>query len=379
MNINLKKGAILSFFFFLGAISVHAQSGGFALTIKPDKPMPGYKAFLFYKKGPGVTSIDSVAFVAGKFELKGNAIMPQRAVFYVEPANSNFGHDMNSKPGMSVYLESGTIVASGKPTYETMRRAGTPLNNDYQAYIDAVCPFTEKEAAFLVKNKKAMQENDTTAINSLEAEYFKMAQAKRRVEEAFFNNHLGSLISFEWLKKTMNAQQEKSKAIEMFGKMSKEIQTSAAGKAYLNSLNGTRSVEIGMPAPDFTARDLEGEDVSLSSFKGKYVLLDFWASWCIPCRRENPNVLKAYQAYKGKGFTVLAFSFDDSKAAWEKAVAQDALPWAQVSDLAAFYSPIAFLYGIKSIPSNFLIDPQGKIIAMDLRGDGLEKALSKIL
>lgn len=324
-------------------------------------------------------SVDSAAYIAGKFVLKGSVSFTQPAVVYVEKENSGFGHGQNTKPGMTVYLEKGNIWLSGKLTYETAQRGGTQLNDDYQAYIDVTRPYTEKEAAIFIKNKAAMQRNDTAAVNTIENEYFELSKNKRKVEEAYFNRHLNSLISFEWLKKTLNAQQEKGKALALFNKLSDDLKNSNAGKTYLNSLQMSKSVEIGSVAPDFTAKNLKGEEVSLNSFRGKYVLLDFWASWCIPCRRENPNVLKAYHKYKAKDFRVLAFSFDDSKSAWEKAVKQDALPWAQISDLAAFYSPVGYLYGVKSIPNNFLIDPQGKIIAMNLRGDELEKALSKAL
>lgn len=377
VNLNLKRTALLSCLFF-GTFAANAQRIDFTLTVKPEKPLPGYKAFLFYKKGPGSTTIDSAAYADGKFELKGNVSFAQRAVVYVQPANTNFGHGMNTIPGMSVYLENGNVVLSGKLAYETAKRGGTPLNNDFQAYIDAVSPFSKKEAEFLVKNKTAISKNDTVAINRLESEYYLMAKAKRKVEDEYFNQHLGSLVSFEWLKKTINVQQEKTKGIVMFDKLSDALKNSHDGQIYSNLIHGTKAVEVGKIAPDFTAKNLDGQDISLSSYKGKYVLVDFWASWCVPCRRENPNVLKAYNAYKHKGFNVLAFSLDDKKENWAKAVTQDGLPWMQVSDLGAFYSPVVGAYGIKSIPSNFLINPEGVIIAMDLRGNDLEKALAKV-
>ena len=125
--------------------------------------------------------------------------------------------------------------------------------------------------------------------------------------------------------------------------------------------------------------DLNGNMVSLSSFKGKYVLLDFWASWCGPCRGENPNVVAAYERFKGNNFTILGVSLDNKKDAWEQAIKEDGLTWTQVSDLKGWSSSAATLYAVQSIPSNFLIDPTGKIIARNLRGSELEEMLQQIL
>jgi thiol-disulfide isomerase/thioredoxin len=121
--------------------------------------------------------------------------------------------------------------------------------------------------------------------------------------------------------------------------------------------------------------------VRLSSFRGKYVLVDFWASWCGPCRQENPNVVKLYNKYKGKGFTILGVSLDKAgdKPAWLAAIKNDGLTWTQVSDLNGWSNLAARLYGVQSIPQNFLIDPQGKIVAKGLRGDDLDAALEKLL
>ena len=138
-------------------------------------------------------------------------------------------------------------------------------------------------------------------------------------------------------------------------------------------------VDIGAKAPMFALPSSDGTIVSLSSFKGKYVLLDFWASWCAPCRGENPHVVAAYQKFKDKGFTVLGVSLDNSKDAWMRAINDDHLTWTQVSDLKGWSNAVALMYAVQSIPTNFLIDPNGQIVARDLRGDQLIEALTTIL
>jgi peroxiredoxin len=145
-------------------------------------------------------------------------------------------------------------------------------------------------------------------------------------------------------------------------------------------IESAKVTAIGAIAPDFTLPDANGTPVTLSSYKGKYVLIDFWASWCGPCRQENPNVVKAYNKYKTKKFTIIGVSLDKpgAKDAWMSAIKNDGLTWTQVSDLQFWDNKAAKLYGITSIPQNFLLDPTGKIIAKNLRGGDLEAKLAEI-
>lgn len=136
---------------------------------------------------------------------------------------------------------------------------------------------------------------------------------------------------------------------------------------------------LGKEAPDFTLADTEGKNISLKSLRGKYVLVDFWASWCKPCRMENPNVVEAYTKFKNKNFTILGVSLDKDKASWMRAIQDDRLDWKQVSDLKYWSSEVVPLYNIEGIPFNVLLDPNGIVIAKDLRGDDLHKKLAEVI
>lgn len=148
---------------------------------------------------------------------------------------------------------------------------------------------------------------------------------------------------------------------------------------FISKKEALDKISIGNIAPEFSAQSPVGEIIKLSDYRGKFLLLDFWASWCGPCRQENPNLVKIYQQYKNKNFTILGFSLDSEAANWNKAIKQDQLTWDQVSELQGWESPIALTYGINEIPSSLLLNPEGKIIAKNLRGKELEDFLASQL
>ncbi|MBK0379120.1 TlpA disulfide reductase family protein [Mucilaginibacter segetis] len=147
---------------------------------------------------------------------------------------------------------------------------------------------------------------------------------------------------------------------------------------FIRQMEAIKPVSVGHKAPEFTAAGIDGKPIKLSDYKGKYVMLDFWASWCAPCRQENPNVVKQYNKYKSKGFNILGISLDTDKKDWEKAIAADKLTWTHVSDLKRFEGPTELLYKVEAIPSNFIINPQGVIVAKNVTGADLEEFLNKI-
>ncbi|GAB4093873.1 TlpA disulfide reductase family protein [Flaviaesturariibacter terrae] len=156
-------------------------------------------------------------------------------------------------------------------------------------------------------------------------------------------------------------------------------QRAAAQPATPEGVSAASAALLGKPAPDLALSDPSGKTVSVSSFRGKWVLVDFWASWCNPCRQENPNVVRAYEKYKNKNFTVLGVSLDREKSAWLEAIRQDGLAWTHMSDLQFWNSKAVSTYGFEGIPFNVLINPQGTIVAMGLRGEALDARLAQEL
>jgi peroxiredoxin len=216
-------------------------------------------------------------------------------------------------------------------------------------------------------------------MTQLQEDYIQMAQQRQEVEEKFFYAHPDSEVSLDWLFISIDPSQDKKGAEALYNSLSERLKNTYSGKMYATRLASIVTVEVGDIAPAIFCKNPKGEEVSLASFNGKYVLLDFWASWCGPCRRENPTVVQAYKDFHSDKFEILGVSLDNSREAWEKAIEKDGLTWPQVSDLAGWQSEIAAKYAVRSIPANFLIDPQGKIIAKNLRGEELAKKLKEIL
>lgn len=370
----LTSAGVMLFILTYFSVPSIAQLKNYTLTITMEKDLKGQMAFLLYTKpGEKEFSTDSVKPSNNKFIIKGTVTSPRIAYLYVERANSNFKPEVRF-PYIKLYLEKGNILIAAKQSINSGRLSGTPLNNDLQALNDIPNKYKSIRDSLERLVNHAHQTN-RDLVPSYRQGFNRLDTLIKQDQEALFYKNKNSLVSLDWLSDNVNIPRNKMKATRMFQQLSQEVKTSEKGKNYQKRLENTLSIEIGGKAPDFQANDILGKPISLEAYKGKYVLLDFWASWCVPCRKENPNLINAYQNLKNKNFTIISFSLDDNKSRWAEAVKKDALPWTQLSDLMAVKSPVVAAYGVVNIPSNFLIDPNGKIIAKDLRGDSLSKIL----
>ena len=219
---------------------------------------------------------------------------------------------------------------------------------------------------------------DTTKQKIISQNFAALDEQERKADINFINTHPGSLVS-AYVLSVYSTAWGKDIATNLYQNLSPEMKQTGYGVNINNYITLTKNVSIGAKYVDFEQPDTQGKNVKLSTIKGKYILLDFWASWCGPCRQENPTLVKVYALYKDKGFAVLGISLDDDKKSWLKAIKEDKLSWQNVSELNGSYNKAALMYGIDGIPDNFLIDSSGTIIARNLRDDELEKKLHELM
>lgn len=256
-------------------------------------------------------------------------------------------------------------------------------DKNYIALIAEIKPFEDKLQALSKESQQATpaQKNDPAYRAGIEKRYSEVANELTIILKSFIAKHPDSYISLLALNELISSGTEATALYSLYQKLSESVQKTDFGKELGDRILSSTRTAIGAVAPDFTQKDPSGKPVKLSDFLGKYVLIDFWASWCGPCRSENPNVVKAYKQFKNKNFEILGVSLDNpnAKSAWLKAIETDKLTWPQVSDLQGWKNSAARLYGVQSIPQNFLLDPKGVIVAKNLRGEQLIATLNTVL
>lgn len=248
---------------------------------------------------------------------------------------------------------------------------------EYRNFINSLVMIQQKmQADFNV----AMQNNDVNAQNAIKTEYQNLNLKYMSGLKDFIKSHPKSAVSGYIIANDLNNPSiPLTELIEALTYIDKSLENTAYVKAANKRVNDAKGTMVGYTATNFSQSNPEGKTINLTDFRGKYVLIDFWASWCKPCRMENPNVVAAYNRFKDKGFTVLGVSMDSNKDSWLTAIKQDNLTWTHVSDLKGWGNEVGKIYGVTGIPQNYLLDKEGKIVAKDLRGPALDEKLAEII
>jgi peroxiredoxin len=357
---------ILSAFFFFGC-QTQKKEEGFTLQGNINGLDVPY-VYMKYTRN-GEEQNDSSVVAQGTFTFKGAVDEPGIVLLYSPEARLQ----------KVFYLDNTSMQVEGSAdSLELINISGYEVQDDFEALEEKIMKNREEAIAYYEKSIKAGEEGDSSMMQQHQASFEEFYNKEPGIRKQFVLDHPSSIVSLNELMNYANAENF-SEAREIFAGLQATIKATKKGKELDTYLTNLGLAQPGKPAIEFSQLDTEGNAVSLSSFKGKYVLLEFWASWCGPCRHENPNLRSEYQKYKDKGFDILGVSLDDNRDRWQKAIEKDSLSWTQVSDLKGWNNEVAKQYSIRGIPANFLIDPDGNIVARDLRGVELNQKLAALL
>jgi peroxiredoxin len=282
----------------------------------------------------------------------------------------------------AIFLEPAAIHLVAYDSLANSMVTDSRVQGDYLQYIKAIQPYQEKIRTEYLQVRKYKEAKDSLAAKLADDSAETLIENfHEKVLKALVKTFAASPVGLYALQEYTEGIMDPEATDSLYKGLAPSIRDLPSGKYLAGKIVKARETAVGAYAKDFIQPDTSGNPVALSSFKGRYTLLDFWASWCGPCRQESPYLLQAYNKYKDKGFSILSVSVDrkDYRDKWLEAIRHDGMTWTQVSDLKNPGNAAADLYNIEAIPQNFLIDPQGRIIAVNLRGEGLEKKLKEVL
>ncbi len=302
----------------------------------------------------------------GKFILKGS--VPEPGLYWLTIGNEQPQH---------IYLENKNISITGsQKDIHNLKVQGSQSHKDFEVFKGTFNPLIGEMNALVAEIN---QTNDQKKRETLIKRYELIVNIIKNEVGNFVSTRPSSFVSPFLLYVTAQMYDDPVLLEQRFNALSNDIRNSQIGQSLNQYIQYQKVGAVGTDAIDFSHPDVNGKPVTFSSYRGKYVLLDFWASWCRPCRDENPTVVKAYEKFNKKNFTVLGVSLDRDKDPWLRAIEKDKLTWTHVSDLQFWNNAVAVMYRVQGIPQNFLVDPQGKIVAKNLRGPDLENKLCELL
>ncbi|SMC85604.1 TlpA disulfide reductase family protein [Pedobacter africanus] len=349
------------------------DKSGFVIEGQFKNAAAGSKVYLFGLQKDQAKPLDSTVF-SEKGEFKFSHSTPEADFFKISSGHSEYM--IIAKNGDHIKIEADlsdknlSYSISGAAEADKLQELNK-TKNQYMVKINEIQRKFDETVA-------AKPDQRDVIMEQMRPQYTQEIDALNKAVLKFAQENTNSLAGF-YAVNLLNPAEYEKELVAYSDKIKSSFNKNPAVTEFLLRMAKLKSVQIGQPAPQFSINSVDGKPLKLSDFKGKYVMLDFWASWCTPCRQENPNVVKAYQTYKDRNFTILGISLDKDVAAWKAAIAADNLTWAHASDLKDFDSPTAVLYSIEAIPSSFIIDPDGKIIAKNLRGAALDDFLNKTL
>jgi len=370
MKIKFLSLAALS---MLPFISV-AQSQNFVVEGKLNQNYNGRFLKLLYNEGQ-IKKIDSTEIKKGAFKFVGTLAMPTAAKI-------SLGNEDNGDR-IDIFLANGTLKVIAKDSIRFAKITGTKMAEEHEVMAKRLRPIDKWFVDGLTTFKNMPEGAEKKAyINKLMEGFDAYALNKRIAINKFATEYPASYISLYYLDKNSPGVLLNYEATyPYFAKLSSEVKATPLGKQLEERLIVAKGALTGSQFKDFVSTTPDGKPLSLKEViaSNKYTLVDFWASWCGPCRKENPNVVKTFNAFKEKGFTVLSVSLDEDGEKWKAAIAKDGMPWYHVSSLKGWKEPAATLYNIRAIPQNVLVDANGKIVATNLRAETLYDKVQSLL